>query len=288
MNKRRVCLGLFLFVVCFLCQAEDKFLDSGGVKIHYIVEGQGTPVVLVHGFSASAQSNFGGIIKTLAADYQVVALDNRGHGQSDKPHDPAQYGLKMNEDVLRLMDELNIKKAHIVGYSMGGFMVNKLLVDHPERFITATLGGAGFFVDGGFLDLLAGSLDQSDISPLLLFLTPKGAPPPTKAQLDATNKMLLSRNDPAALAAAARGMKAFAVTEQQMKANKIPTLSLIGEVDPLKDGVDVLAKSMSNLKVTVIEGGSHMDAFTKPKFSATLQEFLAAHTDKKKAAGAGN
>ena len=124
--SRRIAFVTLCFVA-FATSAfalEDKTFDSRGVKIHYIIEGQGEPVILVHGFTASIPVQWGlpGIISKLAKQYQVIALDNRGHGNSDKPHDPDSYGKQMPEDVLRLMDHLKIKKAHVVGYSMGGFM----------------------------------------------------------------------------------------------------------------------------------------------------------------------
>ena len=105
-------------MACCVCSrfrrraAEDQYFDSNGVKIHYVVEGAGEPVVLVHGFTANIQLQWGmpGIITKLAKDYQVIALDNRGHGKSDKPHDPEKYGPEMINDVIRLMDHLNIKK----------------------------------------------------------------------------------------------------------------------------------------------------------------------------------
>ena len=89
--------------------ADDRFFDSGGVKIHYIVEGQGEPVVLIHGFTADIDKNWRTgfaigsdsiqpgprIIEALAKNYRVIALDNRGHGKSDKPRDPKQYGIEM-------------------------------------------------------------------------------------------------------------------------------------------------------------------------------------------------
>src|SRR5438132_790893 len=112
--------------------AEDQFFNTNGVKIHYIVRGKGEPVVLIHGFTADidrnwrtgfappgADNNRGAprIIESLSKNYQVIALDNRGHGKSGKPHDPKQYGMEMVEDVVRLLDHLQIKKAHVVGYS---------------------------------------------------------------------------------------------------------------------------------------------------------------------------
>src|SRR5262249_4523259 len=149
------------------------------------------PVVLIHGFTGSIQGQWGmpGILKKLAEDYQVVALDNRGHGKSDKPHDPKQYGPEMIADVLRLMDHLNLRKAHIVGYSMGGFMTGYLVTHHPDRVITATLGGAGWRKPDDarltVMDDLATSLDAGKgIGPLILALTPANKPKPTDEQID--------------------------------------------------------------------------------------------------------
>src|SRR5580704_16817637 len=115
---RRTYLGFFCccLIPADALRAEDRFFDSNGVKIHYAVEGKGEPVLLIHGFSANAQMNWGnqGIISALAKDYRVIALDNRGHGKSDKPHDPKSYGQEMVEDAVRLLDHLKIEKAHVV------------------------------------------------------------------------------------------------------------------------------------------------------------------------------
>jgi len=275
--------------------AEDKFFDSKGVKIHYIVEGQGEPVVLIHGFTANIQVQWGlpGILSKLSKDYQVIALDNRGHGRSDKPLDPKMYGPEMINDVIRLMDHLQIPKAHIVGYSMGGFMTDYLLTTYPDRLLTATLGGAGWSKADdtrlSFMTELADSLDTGKgIGPLIVQLTPANRPKPTEEQIEAINKMLLLMNDPKALAACIRGMGGLAVTEDRLRANKVPTLALIGDLDPLKAGVDELVGVMSELKVEVIEGADHMTAFSRPEFIAGLKSFLASHASAKtEAAAAG-
>ena len=135
-------------------QAGD--FDSDGVKIHYVVEGQGEPVILIHGLYASALTNwqFPGIMGELAKHYQVVALDCRGHGQSGKPTEEGAYGVKMVEDVVRLMDHLRIAKARVAGYSMGGMITMKLLTLHPERVSSAVVGGMGWLQDGSALQRL--------------------------------------------------------------------------------------------------------------------------------------
>ncbi len=295
MIKRRRFLGLWLslLLASFGLHAEDRFFDSAGVRIHYTIEGQGEPVVLIHGFAANALMNWGapGVIGALAQNYQVIAIDNRGHGQSDKPLDPEAYGAKMVEDVVRLLDHLQIKKAHIAGYSMGGFITGKLVTTHPERVLTATLGGAGWLREKDkLLDTLAESLEEGKgMAPLLTFLTPKDQPPPTPERIEAVNKMLLAFNDPKALAAVARGFGSLVTAENKLRANKVPVLAIIGDKDSLKDGVDQLSQVMANLKVVTIEGADHMSAFVRPEFTAALKSFLAEHPNKsemKKAATA--
>jgi len=124
---------------------EDSFKTSDDVNIHYYTLGNKGPwVVLVHGFMDSAPRMwFGtGIAGELANNHRVVALDNRNHGNSDKPN-PSGPGKA--EDVLELMDHLKIDKAHIHGYSMGGGITGRLLASNPERFITAGFGGSGIY-----------------------------------------------------------------------------------------------------------------------------------------------
>ena len=144
-------------------RAGEPYFNSNGVKIHYTDEGQGEPVLLIHGFAADIVTNWGvpGIRKALAKEYRVIAIDNRGHGKSDKPHDAAKYGMEMVEDAVRLLDHLKIKKAHVIGYSMGGIITLKLAATHPERLRSATLGGAGWMREPDLsADKIANALDK--------------------------------------------------------------------------------------------------------------------------------
>jgi len=164
-------------------RAEDFFFDSAGVRIHYRVEGKGEPVLLIHGFAANIEVNWGkpGILEALARSYQVIAIDNRGHGQSDKPHEAEAYRGQMAEDVIRLMDHLKIRQAQVVGYSMGGFIALKLLDTHPERLRSAVVGGAGWNPAAvatfqPMVDKLAESLEQGQgLGPLAAMLAPAEA-----------------------------------------------------------------------------------------------------------------
>ena len=127
--------------------AQDKpshhyFTTADGVKIHFMVKGKGTPVILIHGYTGTAEGNWfsNGIADALARNHMVVALDCRNHGLSDKPQ---PMGPGKAEDVIELMDHLKIQKAHFHGYSMGGGIVGRLMALIPDRFITAGFGGSG-------------------------------------------------------------------------------------------------------------------------------------------------
>jgi alpha-beta hydrolase superfamily lysophospholipase len=117
----------------------DGFFDSDGVRIHYVEAGQGSAVVLIHGYIANADRHWvqTRVLASLAADHRVIALDCRGHGQSDKPTEPDAYGLEMANDVLRLLDRLKIRRAHVVGFSMGAFIAGRLVPTRADRLASA-------------------------------------------------------------------------------------------------------------------------------------------------------
>jgi pimeloyl-ACP methyl ester carboxylesterase len=279
--------GLLLLVVPGV-RAADHYFSSDGVKIRYTDQGKGEPVLLIHGFGANVEMQWvlPGIRRALAKDYRVLALDCRGHGRSGKPHDPKKYGVAMVEDAVRLLDHLKIKKAHVVGYSMGALLTAKLLVLHPDRLRTATLGGAGGAGNDAltlrFEDDLATSLEQGKgIGPLMLALTPGGQPKPSPQQIEAVSKFFTAFNDTKALAAVVRGWKDLAVTSAELKANRVPTLAIVGGNDPLKKSVDALDGRLAHLKIVVIPGADHLTAISRPEFIRALKAFLDAHQGKK-------
>ncbi len=258
---------------------DEQFFDSNGVKIRYIVKGEGTPVLLIHGYTASAETNWGAIIPPLSKKYKVIALDNRGHGKSDKPHGAEFYGEEMINDSIRLLDHLGIQKAHVVGYSMGGFITAKMLTMYPDRMLSATIGGAGWAQDDPerqkMMDSLADSIENDgSLAPLFAALSPEGEPIP-KEQIEMFNKMILQSNDPKALASVARGMKDHTVSEEQIKEIQVPTQLIIGSKDPLKASADAWMAVHPDDAYVVIEGADHMTAFTNSEFLKSVEKFLA-------------
>jgi pimeloyl-ACP methyl ester carboxylesterase len=122
--------------------SHNYFKTSDGIKIHYMVKGKGVPIILIHGYTGSAEGNWfsNGIADVLAKNHMVIAIDCRNHGRSDKPQ---PMGPGRAEDVIEMMDHLKIQKAHFHGYSMGGGIVGRLMALIPDRFITAGFGGSG-------------------------------------------------------------------------------------------------------------------------------------------------
>lgn len=259
----------------------DGSFDSNGVRIHYVVAGAGDPLVLVHGFSGNAAS-MGSVQKDLARNYKVIALDCRGHGKSNKPHDPEKYGREMSEDLARLLNHLKIPAAHIVGYSMGARIASRFLVDHPEMVVSAVIGGAAPEIAGTASSTAevrrktAESLEAGKgVGPLIEFLTPVGQPKPNAEQIEVANRLLLATNDPLALAAVLRGMGGLAVNAEALKANTKPALAIVGTLDPYLLPVKALPAIMGHVEVIVIEGGSHMSVISQPsEFLAHVRGFL--------------
>ena len=224
------------------------FAASDGVKIHYLEAGQGSPVVLIHGYTGTAEGNWfsNGVAEALAKNHRVVAIDCRGHGKSEKPTDPAKYGPQMARDVLELMDHLKIDKAHVHGYSMGGFLVTQLLTMKPERFITASYGGSGV----------------PEVEDKYKSEVPQDEPGPDPQEAEASGKLRTNPDrDDAALAAVRqypwkdgeRGMIDLAKI-------KIPVLAINGQFDGPNAKTHRMRRELANLTAVVLPGKSHLTA----------------------------
>ena len=120
------------------------YANNQEVRIHYRVEGDGIPLVLQHGFSDSLESWYEmGYVEPLKHDYRLILIDARGHGASDKPHDPAAYTMQHQAtDVVAVLDTVAIPTAHFFGYSMGGRIGFALAKYAPTHFTSFFIGGA--------------------------------------------------------------------------------------------------------------------------------------------------
>lgn len=274
---------LFLTVVvglAIVCPAvaQDKFFDSNGVKIRYVDEGAGEPIVLLHGFLGNVErwTVDTRIFETMRDRYRVIAFDSRGNGKSDKPRDPKAYGREMVHDALRLLDHLKIQKAHFVGFSFGGNVVAKLLTTNPDRVRTAVIGGASGrrADDPKANEQEAREIEQGNFANLLTRVTSTGAPPPTEEAIRAYSKQTSERVDVLAIAAMVRGRPGLIVTEKEQAAVRVPTLAIIGSLDPNFAGVQTMKKLMPSLQVVVVEGAGHGATVRHPDFVRSVQSFI--------------
>src|SRR5262245_50183667 len=193
---------LTVLVVCGLVprpvDAADDVFDSNGVKIRYVTDGKGEPVVLIHGWMGDSsmwgrdRSGNTKLNTTGANGFQLIALDCRGHGKSDKPHDPEKYGPEMAADVVRLLDYLKIEQAHLIGYSSGAVIAGKVAATHPERVLSVVYGGQAPLIAGAKssgsseVAVFAKAVDEGkDLGSYIIAVTPPGQPRPTEAQAKA-------------------------------------------------------------------------------------------------------
>jgi pimeloyl-ACP methyl ester carboxylesterase len=255
----------------------ERFFDSDGISIRYLELGEGDPVVLLHGFALSAEVNWRltGLLDSLPQEYRMLALDQRGHGRSEKPHDPESYGLQFVEDVVRLLDELEIEKAHIVGYSMGGGIALRLAADHPDRVRSIVIGGAGWVPPGtplppglqewpARIERIAeegGSLTDALWQP--------GWPDPSPEI-----RAFLDGNDARALAAVLKAGSELDPTSASVSAIDVPMLAVIGEEDFARPAVDALVGVKPDVEVAVLVEKNHATAIFDAELGQAVLEFL--------------
>jgi pimeloyl-ACP methyl ester carboxylesterase len=238
------------------------FTASDGVRIHYLTLGEtGSWVVLIHGFADTADRMWfrSGIASALARTHRVVALDNRNHGKSGTPQPD---GPGRPQDVIELMDHLKIERAHVHGYSMGGGFAAWMLATHPQRMLSAGLGGSGIFETDEKLAAQAGALDKpvpamtSDLGGQPASSTNSSPFPPggsalTPAQL-ARLKTLID-------VSAAR-MRALPPLQIDLVNVRIPVLAITGEFDRPAWRTQRLWRELRDFRSVVLAGKNHLTA----------------------------
>ena len=278
---------LCLLLVPALGHAEDRYFDSNGVRIRYVEQGQGPAVVLIHGNGGSLQAWIeAGVLADLSRDHRVVALDARGHGKSGKPHQTEAYGKEMALDVSRLLDHLGIRRAHIVGYSMGASITAFLLSIHPERFLTAILGGStGRFQltpeEEARIDQEASEKERECVSRTQMQRLAGSAKIPEEVIKQRSAACMADPNqDRFALAALHRGFKNLGYSAARVAATKVPAIGIVGSIDPYYPAFQALKKQWPQLELVVVEGAGHggpEGAMRRPEFLAAVRRFISTN-----------
>jgi pimeloyl-ACP methyl ester carboxylesterase len=252
-----------------------QIFNSEGIEIAFMDEGRGLPTLLIHGFGSNYRVNWVTTSWTrdlLAAGRRVIALDNRGHGASGKPHDPAAYRIPvMAEDARRLLDHLGIGQADIIGYSMGARIAASLALSHPERVRSVVFGGLGegmvarelFAPAEPLIDALrAKSLD--DVS------DPRGRT--YRAFADQTG------SDREALVACILGAR-DRLTAADVGGISVPVLVAVGSEDPGAGSAEGLAAMIPGAEAFTIRGRDHMKAVGDRAHKAAVLAFLSPQNE---------
>ncbi|GAA0772491.1 alpha/beta hydrolase [Roseibium denhamense] len=228
--------------------------EADEIALAYLDEGEGEPILLIHGFASNKEVNWqypGWVDLLVKEGRRVIAIDNRGHGQSQKFHDPAAYGAPvMAEDARRLLDHLGIESADVMGYSMGARITAFLALNHPDRVRRAVFSGLGYGM-----------------------VTGVGDPEPIAAALEAERLQDVSDrtgrafrafaeqtgSDRLALAACMRSSRQK-ITEADVTRISQPVLVAVGTKDDIAGSPQKLAALMPHADVLEIPGRDHMVA----------------------------
>ena len=242
--------------------------QSDGVRIAYWDEGQGDPILLIHGFASNAGTNWvdPGWVRALVADgRRVIAFDNRGHGQSEKLYEPERYGAPvMAEDARALLDHLGIERADVMGYSMGARISAFLVLKRPERVRSVIFAGLGINMVRGMVGTgpLAKALEAKSID-------------------DVTNDTARSfrafaehtKSDLKALAACMRAPREK-ITPELLAGITVPALVAVGTEDVIGGSGAELAALIPGAKLLDIVGRDHMKAVGDARFKQGVLDFL--------------
>jgi len=238
----------------------------GDADIHYADDGDGDPVVLVHGFASSFVVNWkntGWFDFFRSLGRRVVALDLRGHGKSSKFHNPGAYHPeRMGQDILELMDHLGLETADLVGYSMGAWQSMYLLADAPDRFRRGVLGGVGdkFLAETGRWEKIARAM-----------ITPE-----PKAITDTTLRMIRdfaehTKSDLRALAACSRG---FHQGLPPFREIPHPVLIVGGEKDDFVGAPNRIGSEIPRAAIRMMSDRDHLTLLTDGRFKRAVGKFL--------------
>ncbi|WP_336279262.1 alpha/beta fold hydrolase [Bartonella sp. CB175] len=247
------------------------FFEYDGLRFAYREEGEGSPVLLIHGFASSARINWYATswFRTLTeAGYRVIALDNRGHGDSDKSYDPSFYTPQaMAGDAVKLLQHLKLSQAHVMGYSMGARISAFMALLYPTYVHSVIFGGLG-------IGMVTGAGDWRPVSEALLakdistITDPRGLM--FRKFADKT------KSDKRALAACVITSKQELTADEVYKI-KQPTLVAVGSSDEIGGAPEPLAALLPHGESLSIPGRDHMLAVGDKVYKKGVIDFLSRY-----------
>lgn len=264
--KSKLVLGFLTAITCgnVIAQSlpDSQYFDSNGVSIHYVEQGAGEAVILMHGYTRSVNDwSQLEIFKSLAKDYRVIAFDARGHGKSDKPSEISAYGLEMSRDIIRLLDHLDIDRAHFIASSMGGRVFAPLMPTYPDRLLTVTF--IGFAPVWNWSADIQQSIERRSDNML--------SNPP--------QRLIDQGQDTQALGILVLGFSQLVVTKQKLRNVKVPTFAIAGSEDRNLTRLKELKTLMPNMQLLIIDGEGHglSNLARHLEFVTSIRSFIADH-----------
>lgn len=247
---------------------ETSFADLPNARIAYYDIGEGKPILLIHGFASTAQVNWINTnwVKVLnGAGYRCIALDNRGHGDSQKFYQPSDYGPDIfARDAVDLLDHLKIAACPVIGYSMGTRITSWMCMNHADRVERAVFGGMGerLAAAPNNYEPIAQALETDDV----MSITNEKAKMFRKfAELTGSDRM--------ALAACIRPSKAR-IMEEDVRKIAVPVLVAVGDQDDVAGPPEPLAAIIPGAQAVSLPGLDHMKATGAQAFKDAALEFL--------------
>lgn len=249
---------------------------NDGLRLHYEVHGTGRPVVLLHGGTVSFEHNyalFGWIERLNAAGMQVIGLDFRGHGKSDKPHDVACYGtVNLARDVVALLDHLNLDRVSLIAYSIGTAVALELLRASPPRLASAVLIATG----DGLIGIGPHTFDRS--LPALASVLSRTEYPDDLPRHQSTYWNFVQRTGGDVEALVAFSKAPFpSLSIEQAGAIKTPTLVVSGEKDLVLGQGRRLADALGQGMYLEVTGADHFSLAADTSVQAAVESFVTTN-----------
>ena len=271
--------------------AAPSYFDSNGTAIHYTDTGKpgGPPIVLIHGLLVDQALNWASARRVFATDFRVIAMDVRGHGRSEGPHDAARYGPEIALDVIRLLDHLDIARASVFGYSMGGMIATWLAARFPERLHVAVIGGyapSSLIDDAQHLDpekhpvglaLREAMASGRSVPDTLVEQNARHAHLPVyryEPILEFYEELREIRIDPVAVGHVLRSLPDLRVSYEELAAGNVPLIAAAGDRDPSYPGILELRAHIPETMLLLIPNLGHINAYKSELFARAVADSL--------------
>lgn len=240
-----------------IAEATDQFFTHAGARLRYREAGRGQPVVLIHGWTQRIEL-MEDLADSLSGSNRVIVFDERGFGESSKFSDPARYGLAMVEDVIGLLDHLKIRRAHLVGHSMGALIAAQVAVRHPDRVASASLVAGPFWPDSVTFsrrsEPFTAALERGEgLVEFLKWIFP-GLP---DSMAVAFSAQAMPANDLGSLIATMRMLGGLMLPAGRHPGRSTSVLIVVGTGDPLLPESQALRSAWPEARYVEVPGANH-------------------------------